>query len=161
MKQTNKKILSELCSSDPCVFYQELEKVKSCWSMKMKMIIKNLLFCFLSFWLPFLIYFSCCSWRLFREQNQITAVMRFITLESIIQDISKPPQIPEMQSTQPWSDSENIQNIKAKREATSSAAFEMNQTIRAPFACTVQRKWPMVKIKTWSLINNKTNVYTV
>lgn len=91
MKQTNKKILSELCSSDPCVFYQGLEKVKSCWSMKMKMIMKNLLFCFLSFWLLFLIYFSCCSWLLFREQNKITAVMRFITLESIIQDISKPP----------------------------------------------------------------------
>lgn len=156
-KQT-KKILSELCSSDPCVFYQELEKVKSCWSIKMKMIMKNLLFCFLSFWLPFLIYFSCCSWRLFREQNKITAVTRFITLESIIQGISKSPQIPEMQSTQPWSDSENT---KAEREATSSAALEMNQTIHAPFACTVPQKWPIVKIKTWSLINNKTNVYAV
>lgn len=47
------------------------------------------------------------------------------------------PQIPEMQSTQPWSDSENT---KAEREATSSAALEMNQTIRAPFACTVPQK---------------------
>lgn len=50
------------------------------------------------------------------------------------------PKIPEMQSTQPWSESEKIQNIKAEREATSSAALEMNQTIRAPFACTVPRK---------------------
>lgn len=55
------------------------------------LIMKKLAFCFLSFWLPSLIYFPCCSRWLFTDRNKIMAVMRFITLESISQDISNPP----------------------------------------------------------------------